>query len=450
MSINLFYLSAHSEDDQRLLDEIKNFLEPLRKIGLIKDWERRLIQPGQPVRAELLRQLDQAQIIMILLSPDLLTDPFYPELCKRAWERLQQGSGRVRLFPVKLRECLYEPEPFAELAIFPSDGRPLRGLSASQREKELTKLARKIREVALELVGGEEEVKRPPAIAAASEAISSVGVSLEADNAAWQGRTSYVRPSGMETRRCDVLLVTATDVEIRAVREIALKEMQATFERQRGRVESYYFLGEIGGTATWVLRTQMGTSGASGATLAISDAIRTLKPEAVIMVGIAFGLQRDKQQLGDILVSQQLMSYELQRVGMGASGKRIQLPRGDRASASPRLLARFTDAVLDWQGAKTHFGLILSGDKLVDHPEMIRQLLTIEPEAIGGEMEGAGLYAAAMRERCEWIVVKAICDWGDGHKGENKEENQRRAAENAARFVFFVLGQGGLAPRKPS
>jgi nucleoside phosphorylase len=67
-------------------------------------------------------------------------------------------------------------------------------------------------------------------------------------------------------------------------------------------------------------------------------------------------------------------------------------------------------------------------------------LKALEPEAIGGEMEGAGLYAACYRAHVDWIIVKAICYWADGKKDLNKDKQQQLAAENAAKFVLFSLG----------
>jgi hypothetical protein len=92
--------------------------------------------------------------------------------------------------------------------------------------------------------------------------------------------------------------------------------------------------------------------------------------------------------------------------------------------------------------------LVLSGEKLIDHPEFRKRLLERAPEAIGGEMEGAGLYAAAHQHHVDWILVKAISDWADGKKAQHKDENQALAARNAAEFVFYVLSQGGFA-KKP-
>ncbi|MBX5449023.1 TIR domain-containing protein [Thermogemmatispora sp.] len=442
MSVKLFYLCSRSDDDGRLLEQLKTFLGPLRAAHLIDDWELRQLRAGQPIREELRRRLSEAQVILILLSPDLLNEPFYQELSQLAWERHRRDPERVRLVPVKLRECSYELEPFAGLEMFPPNGKSLHALSVSQRERELKKLVVQIRTLAQELEANVQE-RAEPAATTAAPAATSFGL---AASPAMSQRVGAARgDSTLSAQRCDVLLVTATEVETRAVRELAVNEWGARFERQYSRIETYYSLGEIGGAATWLLRTQMGALGAGGATLAVSEAISKLRPEAVIMVGIAFGLRPGEQQLGDILVSQQLMSYEPQRVGVGDGGKMALIPRGDRVTASVRLLSRFQDLDLDWTGAKAHFGLLLSGEKLVDHPDLLKQLLTLEREAIGGEMEGAGLYAAAMRERCEWIVVKAICDWGDGHKRENKAENQRRAAENAARFVLTMLGRGGLS-----
>jgi nucleoside phosphorylase len=165
------------------------------------------------------------------------------------------------------------------------------------------------------------------------------------------------------------------------------------------------------------------------------------------MVGIAFGVDPQRQQIGDILVSQQLLGYDLQRVGTRVDGGLTIQARGDRPSASTRLLDRCRAGDLDWEGPALHFGLVLSGEKLVDNYDYREQLRQLAPEAVGGEMEGAGLYAAAQRSKVDWIMIKAICDWADGNKGLDKDARQQQAAQNAAGFAFYIIGQGGLAGR---
>lgn len=243
---------------------------------------------------------------------------------------------------------------------------------------------------------------------------------------------------------CDVLLVTATEVEMRAVRDMFLRTT-STFERRIINDTTYFDLGVIGGARIFLVQSEMGAIGPLGATLVVHEAIKALSPSAIVMVGIAFGLLPEEQRIGDILVSRQLFGYEMQKVEAGPGGQVVIISRGDRPQASPRLLDRFRAGIFDWETPKVHFGLILSGEKLVNNQDFRDALLHMEPEAIGGEMEGTGGYSAAYRNRVDWILVKAISDWADGNKDQDKEEYQKQAAQNAVHFIIHVLKQGDLA-----
>lgn len=240
---------------------------------------------------------------------------------------------------------------------------------------------------------------------------------------------------------CDVLLVTATEVETRAVLNVFPRQ-DSTLGRKHIGDSTYFDLGVIGEARIFLVQSEMGASGPAGASLVVYEGIKALSPLAVIMVGIAFGLIPEEQHLGDILVSRQLVGYELQKIEQRADGAEIVRPRGDRVQASPRLLSLLRASIFDWSEPKVHFGLVLSGDKLVNSKNFSNKLLGIESEAIGGEMEGTGAYAAAYRNNIHWILIKAICDWADGTKDD---AYQKMAAENAARFLLHALQQGGLA-----
>lgn len=235
----------------------------------------------------------------------------------------------------------------------------------------------------------------------------------------------------------NVLLVTVTKVEAQTVLGLSLKFTGTKPERRFIEGKAYYALGQIGGVNTFMVRSEMGTSAPGAALLTIHKAIEVIAPIAIIMVGIAFGVNPNEQHLGDILVSKQLQAYEPQKIKRGHKA----IPRGDRVTASPRMLDTFRDGELDWQGAKVHFGLILSGEKLINDQIFRDELLAFEPEAIGGDMEGSGLYAAAQGTKVDWILVKAICDWADGNKSD---DHQQVAASNAVSFVFHVIQKGGL------
>ena len=201
----------------------------------------------------------------------------------------------------------------------------------------------------------------------------------------------------------------------------------------------YHKLGTLNDTTVYHAISEMGSGGPGAMQQAVDKAIRALNPGAVIAVGIAFGVSEEDQDIGDILLSTQIQLYDLQR-----AGTEIVL-RGDKPHATPRLINHFNAFnQIRWRGAKVRPGLILSGEKLIDDKDYRDQLVKLQVEAIGGEMEGAGLYVASADHKVDWIVIKAICDWADGNKKVNKKQRQRKAAKNAAELVVESLKYAAL------
>jgi nucleoside phosphorylase len=240
------------------------------------------------------------------------------------------------------------------------------------------------------------------------------------------------------TDEADVLIVTVTKVESKALLQ--------SFEQTTGHKatpqsivdRTYFNLGIVNGARVFLTQSEMGSGGLDASLLTVGKGIEALSPTAVIMVGIAFGINEQKQSIGDILVTEQLRLYDLQRVGSQDGQYQIIL-RGDKPHASGWLINHFKSAVLIWDGAKVSFGVVLTGEKLVDNVDFRDQLRSFEPEAIGGEMEGAGLYVACQDKKVDWILIKAICDWADGNKAQDKDLRQQTAAQNAAEFVLYAL-----------
>jgi nucleoside phosphorylase/tetratricopeptide (TPR) repeat protein len=248
----------------------------------------------------------------------------------------------------------------------------------------------------------------------------------------------------------DVLIVTATKVESKAVLQVFQEATgQAPRAVQVGE-RIYQNLGVVNGMRVLLAQSEMGAGGLGASHQTVQKGIDALTPSAVIMVGIAFGVDPQKQSIGDILVSKQLKLYEPRRVGTDSEGRVKIITRGDQPHASPRLVNYFTGVEWNWDDSKpkVHVGLILSGEKLVDNIDFRQHLLDLEPDAIGGEMEGAGLYVACQDRKVDWILVKAICDWADGNKSEDKNNRQRLAAYNAASFALHVLQHASLRDSK--
>jgi nucleoside phosphorylase len=231
-------------------------------------------------------------------------------------------------------------------------------------------------------------------------------------------------------------LLVATETELKQVLRLLrpLPRQKKIWKVSNGHETTY--LGRFGTFETAVVMCFMGTLGVSGATLTANAVIEMWNPDAVVFVGIAFGAKQSKHQPGDVLVASQLIPYESQRVGSEIIFRNPVPPAGGR------LLNRFRNT-LEWSfyrpddiKCNMHVGPVLTGEKLVDNLEFKDKLLAAYPSALGGEMEGAGLWAAAERHRKEWIVVKAVCDWGDGHKNDAYQELAAASAASLCHHVF--------------
>lgn len=236
----------------------------------------------------------------------------------------------------------------------------------------------------------------------------------------------------------DVLIITVTDVEKGSVLEHLEKYPRRKKVLQIFSESETYYLGKFGAFNTVLTQCRMGSTGQGSAILATEQAIRKWNPKVVIMVGIAFGKDEEKQNIGDVLVAEEIINYEPQRVGEPV------IHRGNHPPSNQTILNRFRN-VHDWQfsgidnaSCQIRLGAILSGEKLVDNPEFKAQLFQQFPQAIGGEMEGTGLSSACMRKGIAWILVKSICDWADGKK---HSKYQPLAAKSAASLVHHVLKQ---------
>lgn len=243
----------------------------------------------------------------------------------------------------------------------------------------------------------------------------------------------------------DVILLTAVKFERDAVlRLLSPLPGQQAIWRARIDKETYY-LGQFGNYKTVVTMCEMGTTGRGSSILATYEAINLWIPRVVVMVGFAYGKDSEKQKIADILVSSQVIN-----LGPKRRGKKT-IYRGARVEPGPTLLNRFRDA-MGWQFKRPDgsqcdiiIGPILSEEDLIDNLDHKKSLLEQFPDAIGGEMEGAGVYAAADRQRIEWIIIKGICDWADGNKDK---EHQPLAAAAAVSLVHFVLSEPDVLPAR--
>lgn len=250
---------------------------------------------------------------------------------------------------------------------------------------------------------------------------------------------AYEQETRSMSRNC-VLIVTATKVETQALlgscAELA-KLLPTHITRERLVAHDF---GDLNGSRVLHVQCEAGSVGPNSSQAVVEDAIREFSPDFIIMGGIAFGINSEKQRLGDVLVARTLVEYERAKIKEDQ-----EIPRGQRIESSPKLLSMFRSAESNCVSSATmQFGVLLSGEKLVDSSRFVERLLQTECEAIGGEMEGAGLAAAAHRHQIPWIVIKAIVDWGTGKSANSGEEHQRNIARGAFDVIIGTLLTIGL------
>lgn len=253
------------------------------------------------------------------------------------------------------------------------------------------------------------------------------------------GNSHNKKQSSMNEIHHKVLLVVTTELEAQELLDTAtLKGIKVTHTENDKLV--HWNLGLVNKSQITMIKIGgMGSGGVSGSFLSIKDAIDQVQPSRVVMVGIAFGLDSKKQQIGDILVSNHIEDYDIRKESNG-----ITIQRGSKIPAGISLLSRFENARLTYKNNPVKFGLILSGGALSDDEEFVGKLKASYPEAIGAEMEGGGLLGACHRENIEWILIKGICDWGYNKQNEQKDQHQKIAISNVLDFFFHTIENFGL------
>ncbi len=247
----------------------------------------------------------------------------------------------------------------------------------------------------------------------------------------------------------DVLLITVNPHEFDAVFKLARERSGRAPEIIPKSKRNYFDLGIHGGLRVGMVRAQMGSTQPGATATTTLQAMHEVSPRYIIGVGIAFGVDPDKQPIGQILFSEKLQDYNLIKAATEErTGSLVIIPRGDKVSPNPSFLNRIQTAAdlwrLEGQSVPVSPTLLLSGDTLVDNFDYREQLSELFPEARGGEMEATGIYSSSREDETPWMIIKAICDYADGNKREDKEERQKLAANNAARFLFYLFDKGKI------
>ncbi len=191
------------------------------------------------------------------------------------------------------------------------------------------------------------------------------------------------------------------------------------------------------------------------AATATADAIKRWRPRYVVMVGIAGGLAAKGARLGDILVSQQVVDYELQKLTPDGPQIRWQVHQADPRllGASQQLPAEAALSLLTarrpLQGTPQRLiGPIASGDKVIAYGTALDQYRQHWTALIGVEMEAAGVATAAFQSAKPpgFFMVRGVSDLADASKDSKTVQKWRAYACDVAAAYTIALLQSGPVP----
>jgi hypothetical protein len=145
--ISVFF--SYSHKDETTKDKIDISLSALKRSEKIKTWNDRKITPGTEWDDNIKKELENADLILLLISADFLaSDYIWNVEIKKAIEKHERKETIV--IPIFCRSCDYKEMPFAKIQGLPPDAQPL--LSFTDLDEGLTLIAKGIRKVVEELI----------------------------------------------------------------------------------------------------------------------------------------------------------------------------------------------------------------------------------------------------------------------------------------------------------
>jgi O-acetyl-ADP-ribose deacetylase (regulator of RNase III) len=121
--VSVFVSYAH--EDGQFRDKLLRHLSTLQDLGLVQTWHDRLISPGTNWDTDINNAIDQADVLILLVSSDFVAPGYIRSIeLARAFERLQ--TGEVTVIPVLVRTVDLVGSRLSTLQWLPTGGKPIK------------------------------------------------------------------------------------------------------------------------------------------------------------------------------------------------------------------------------------------------------------------------------------------------------------------------------------
>jgi internalin A len=116
---------SYSHEDERHRDALESHLKVLKSAGLVDIWHDRRIDPGDDWKGQIGQALEEADIMVLLVSAGFLASDYCNDVeLRRALER--RAAGDCTVVPVLVRDSMWQKvTAIAALQALPANGRPV-------------------------------------------------------------------------------------------------------------------------------------------------------------------------------------------------------------------------------------------------------------------------------------------------------------------------------------
>jgi TIR domain len=140
---------SYSHVDEQFKQALIKHLEPLHKQGLIKTWYDQKIRPGDDWSSEISKSLENADIVLLLVSIDFINSAYCYDIELREALALHE-TGKARVIPILLRNCLWTALPFSKIQMLPKGAQAV--ASWTDRDDAYANIATEIKLIAEEII----------------------------------------------------------------------------------------------------------------------------------------------------------------------------------------------------------------------------------------------------------------------------------------------------------
>jgi len=118
--VKIHIFCSYADEDQKLQTKLEKQLKSLEleHQDQVFVWNKHKIQPGQERESEIDEQINRADLILLLISPDFIaSDDCYGNQLNKALQR--QTDGKTRIIPILLRPCNWKKLRFSPFQVLP-------------------------------------------------------------------------------------------------------------------------------------------------------------------------------------------------------------------------------------------------------------------------------------------------------------------------------------------